>query len=90
MKVEDIQNSIIRGSWTNAELNTMAEAIRWARSQLGKSNKRHLSIGSRVQWDSSRSGIKMSGIVEKVAIKFVTVRTPQSVWRVPASMLEVV
>jgi hypothetical protein len=31
-----------------------------------------------------------TGTVDKIAIKFVTVRTQQGLWKVPASMLEVV
>jgi small-conductance mechanosensitive channel len=46
-----------------------------------------LALGDSVQFTSNKTGMTLTGRVEKIAIKYVTVRTPQGAWRVPANML---
>jgi len=41
-----------------------------------------------VKFHSTKRGMTMSGTVSKIAIKYVTVSTPQGLWKVPANMLE--
>jgi hypothetical protein len=53
-------------------------------------NKRSLRLGDQVSFTSSKTGRVMQGTVEKIAIKFVTVKTNMGLWRVPANMLAVV
>jgi hypothetical protein len=77
-------------TWTNTELSSMIDAVKWARERLSKQAKRSLRIGSPVQFTSSKSGITMQGTVNKIAIKYVTVATQQGMWKVPANMLEAV
>jgi hypothetical protein len=43
-----------------------------------------------VNWTSGRTGVNVTGVVMKIAIKYVTVKTVQGLWRVPANMLSVV
>jgi small-conductance mechanosensitive channel len=87
MKLQEIRHAIKFGSFTNDELNTLSDAIRFARTELVHEVKRGLSIGDNVTFTSSRTGKDVTGVVEKIAVKYVTVRTVEGGWRVPANML---
>lgn len=87
--LNDIKRIIIGGTFTNDELNEIGEAIRFARGQLTQQNRRSLVIGTKVKFTSSKTGVDITGTVEKVAIKFVTVRSTSGLWKVPANMLSV-
>ena len=92
MNIKEINTAIMHGDFTNEELNTIGDAIRFARAQLVARNKMVLSIGSIVKFKSSTRGI-ISGTVKKINRKFVLVNeagTAFSTWRVPANMLEIV
>jgi hypothetical protein len=90
MKLQEIKHAIKFGSFTNDELNTLSDAIRFARTELVHEVKRGLSIGDNVTFTSSRTGKDVTGVVEKIAVKYVTVRTIEGGWRVPANMLTAV
>jgi len=90
MKLQEIRHAIKFGSFTNDELNTLSDAIRFARTELVHEVKRGLSIGDNVTFTSSRTGKDVTGVVEKIAVKYVTVRTIEGGWRVPANMLTAV
>jgi len=90
MKLQEIKHAIKFGSFTNDELNTLSDAIRFARTELVHEVKRGLSIGDNVTFTSSRTGKDVTGVVEKIAVKYVTVRTVEGGWRVPANMLTAV
>lgn len=90
MKLQEIKHAIKFGGFTNDELNTLSDAIRFARSELVHEVKRGLSIGDNVTFTSSRTGKDVTGVVEKIAVKYVTVRTVDGGWRVPANMLSAV
>jgi hypothetical protein len=77
-------------TWTNTELTSMIDAVRWNKDQLAKRVKRSISIGDNVEFTSSKTGRLTRGFVTKVAIKYVTVNTGMGLWRVPANMLTVV
>jgi len=88
--LHDIRSSIISGTFTNAELDDISQAIKFARSQLGHKNKGALVKGTSVKFTDSRRGITYNGVVEKVSVKNVLVRTTTgTVYKVPANMLEV-
>lgn len=87
--IQEINRAIISGVFTNDDLNSIANALKYARSQLTQQTKRALQLGTTVRFTSSRTGQTLSGTVDKIAIKYITVRTPQGLWRVPANMLEV-
>jgi hypothetical protein len=89
MNIHEINSAIIRGDFSNDELNKIVEAVKYARSLISKETKRKLNVGTKVSFVSSRTGVTMTGTVRKVAIKYVTVDTPQGGWRVPANMLTV-
>jgi small-conductance mechanosensitive channel len=65
----------------------MIDAVKFARARLTEQSKRSLSIGDNVNFTSSKLGRNVTGVVTKIAIKFVTVKTAQGAWRVPANML---
>jgi len=88
MDIKQINSAIMFGTWTNAELTAMQDAIKWNRAQLAKQIKRSIIVGDNVEFTSNKNGRRMRGFVEKVAIKYVTVNTGAGRWRVPANMLE--
>lgn len=90
MDIKQINSAIMFDSWTDTELSSMIDAIKFARSNLQKRVKRSLSLGSTVKFTSTKTGIAYQGNVEKIAQKFVTVNTGTGRWKVPANMLEVV
>ena len=92
LTIHEINKAIMFGTFTNAELISIGDAIKFNRAQLVKQVKRSVTLGSTVKFTSNRNGMTYVGSVEKVAIKYVTVRDSASrgLWKVPASMLEVV
>jgi hypothetical protein len=90
MNVSQINTAIIQGTFTNTELASMIDAVKFARSKLTNRVKFTISNGSKVKFTSAKNGITYSGTVEKVAIKFATVSTTQGRWKVPMNMLEAV
>lgn len=89
MNVSEINAAIIAGNFNNDELTSIIDAVKFSRARLGDSNKRAMRIGATVSFVSTRSGLKMTGTVRKIAIKNVVVDTPQGGWKVPANMLTV-
>ena len=91
MNIKQINTAIMQGDFTNEELNSIGDAMRFARAQLVVRNKSALTIGSKVKFTSSTRGT-ISGVVKKINRKFIIVdQTGQfRSWRVPANMLEVV
>jgi acyl-homoserine lactone acylase PvdQ len=87
MTIQTVNAEILAGNFTNDQLTSIIDAVKFARARLGESNKRALRIGDRVSFDSTRSGRNVSGTVQKIAIKYVTVNTAQGLWKVPANML---
>jgi hypothetical protein len=86
---QEVRYAIQFSNFSNDELNSLSEAIRYARSELVKDVKRGLCIGDNVNFISSRSGKNVTGHVTKIAVKYVTVRTIEGLWKVPANMLSV-
>ena len=89
-KLQEVRSAIRNGNFTNQELNLLAEAINSVRTELAKDVKSGLSIGDNVSFISSRTGRNITGHVTKIAIKYVTVRTIDQLWKVPANMLSVI
>lgn len=87
MNIQTLNTEIINGTWTNAELSSMIDAIKFKRKLLTERNKAQLSIGDTVNFTSTRTGRNVTGTVTKIAIKYVTVRTLEGLWKVPANML---
>ena len=87
LTIQDVNKAIMLQSWTNTELSSMIDAVKWNRDRLAKQVKYSLMIGDNVNFTSSKTGRNMTGVVMKVAIKYVTVRTIAGLWKVPANML---
>lgn len=95
VSINDINQTIIRGDFTNDQLDSIIMAVKFARNTIIKRNKSSLRVGDSVKWTSNRTGATVFGTVEKVNRKFIVVRenrfnTLGGSWRVPANMLEAV
>ena len=90
LTIQEVNRAIMLQTWTNTELSSMIDAVKWNREQLSKQIKRSISVGDNVEFTSSKTGRLMRGFVTKVAIKYVTVNTGMGLWRVPANMLSLV
>jgi exosome complex RNA-binding protein Csl4 len=90
MSIQTVNAEILAGNFTNEQLGSIIDAVKFARARLAETNKRALTLGSKVQFNSSKTGQTLIGTVDKIAIKYVTVRTAQGLWKVPASMLTAV
>ena len=86
-EISAINGAILAGNFTNEQLNSIGDAIRFARAQLGQQNKYTLRVGTKVKFTSSRTGMEVTGDVQKINRKFVIVKSGMTNWRVPASML---
>jgi len=88
MNIMQINTAILEGGFTNNELTSIIDAVKFARARLTEQSKRSLTIGDNVNFTSSKTGRTMVGTVTKIAIKYVTVSVPGwGSWKVPANML---
>ena len=90
MDIKAINAAIVSGIYTNDEINSIVDAIKYARSQLTKRTTRALRVGDAVKFTSNRNGVTYSGMVYKIKIKYVLVNTAQGRFNVPANMVEAV
>ena len=90
LSIAEVNTAIMMQVWTDVELRSMIDAVKWNRANLAKRIKRSISIGDNVEFTSSKTGRLTRGFVTKVAIKYVTVNTGMGLWRVPANMLSLV
>jgi len=90
MNAEQIKFEIMGSKFSNDQLNEIVDAVKYARARLTEQNKRGMRLGDQVSFTSSKTGRVMQGTVEKIAIKFVTVKTMTGLWKVPANMLTIV
>jgi len=88
MSIQSINTEIIQGNFTNDELNSILDAVKFARSRIVQKNIFTMRAGANVKFTSSKTGVTVKGTVSKVGRKYVTVSTQQGLWRVPANMLE--
>jgi uncharacterized protein YwbE len=87
LTIQDINGAIMSQSWTNTQLTSMIDSVKYARSRLMQQTKYSLRVGDNVEFTSSKTGRLTRGFVTKIAIKYVTVNTGMGQWRVPANML---
>jgi len=88
MSIQSINTEIIQGNFSNDDLNSILDAVKFARSRIVQKNIFTMRAGADVKFTSSKSGMVITGKVSKVGRKYVTVSTNQGLWRVPANMLE--
>ena len=87
MDIKQINQAIMFSDLSNDELMSVIDAVKWKRATIAKLTKASLRIGDNFNFTSSKTGMNVTGVVTKIAIKFVTVKTIQGAWRVPANML---
>ena len=85
--IQEINSSIIHGSFTNDQLDSIIASVKFARGQIASKNKYVLRVGTEVKFTSSRDGQTMIGRVQKVNRKNMLVQVGTRMWRVPANML---
>jgi hypothetical protein len=90
MNINVVKSAIMLNGYSNAELNELSDAIRYARTQLGQEVKRSMRVGDNVNFSDSKRGTNHTGLVVKINIKYVHVATSKGTYRVPANMLTVV
>ena len=90
MSIQTVNAEILQGKFTNQQLTSIIDSVKYARAQLGRQSIRKLSIGDNVNFDSVKLGRNVTGVVMKIAIKYVTVKTVSGLWKVPANMLTLV
>lgn len=83
-----ITSAILTENYTNDELISIIEAIKYARARLGKQKKFQFRVGSSVKFRNSRTGQTVYGTVAKIGIKNIKVKSGMTLWNVPAAMLE--
>jgi hypothetical protein len=88
MDINTINGAIMRGGYSNDDLNSIMDAVKYARSKLGRAKLRSFGVGDAVKFTSNRNGRVYQGVVEGVKIKNVIVNTAMGRFRVPANMLE--
>ena len=89
--IQEVNTSIMFSNFTNEQLNSISDAVNYARAQLRATKIRSFTKGDTVKFTSAkRGGLVVQGTVIKVAIKYVTVKDGAMLWRVPANMLEAV
>jgi hypothetical protein len=90
MDINILKSAIMLNGYSNAELLELNEAIRYARTQLGREVKRSIRVGDNVNFSDNKNGTNYTGSVIKINIKYVHVATSKGTYRVPANMLTVV
>jgi len=72
----------------SGDFSTVANMFKMHRNNAASMATGNFSKGDSVFFINSRSGQKVSGVVEKVMVKNIKVSTPDGIWRVPATMLQ--
>ena len=87
MNITQIRNGIMHGNLSDQDLTAVIDAVKYARRNLQRQVTSSLMVGDNVNFTSTKTGQNVTGVVIKIAIKYVTVRTATGNWRVPANML---
>ena len=88
MNTKEIVSTLMSGTLTNDDIEQVAQALRYARAQVGKSIKRQLSPGVSVKFYHPKQNFYVAGTVNRIKQKYVLVDTPQGRYNVPANLLE--
>lgn len=94
MDIGQINTAIITGTFTNEQLTSIVDAVKFARSKVAQQTKNAITLGTQVQFTDPRNGRVHKGTVNKIKIKNILVNCPTygrgGLVNVPASMLETV
>ena len=88
MDISAINTAIITGTFTNEQLTSITDAVKYNRSLIARRNIFSIRSGARVKFTDSRNGRVFTGTVTKVAVKNIHVDVGNMVYRVPANMIE--
>jgi hypothetical protein len=88
ISIQEINQAIMFGNFSNDQLNSITMAVKYARGQLMQTKRRSFRPGDAVSFVNSRTGQTMLGTVDRIKLKYVLVTTSQGRWNVPANMLE--
>lgn len=89
MTVSQIVTELMSGSLTNEDIEKVAQALKYARAQVGKTVKRQLSPGVSVKFYHPKQNFYIAGTVNRIKQKYILVDTAQGRYNVPANLLEV-
>jgi hypothetical protein len=88
MNVKDINTAIVTGTFTNTDLDTIQDAIKFAKSRIASQLSCTLGKGSKVSLSHAKLGGRVFGTVIKVKIKKADVKLDTGMtYTVPLSML---
>lgn len=88
MNITEIRGAIVSGQFSSDELETIAQALKFARNQLCRKNTFAFRTGDSVKFSNPKTGATFRGTVDRVKQKYVLVATPQGRYNVPANLLE--
>ena len=88
MNGKQIVSELMSGNLTNDELEQIAQALKYARSQVGNQIKRQLRPGVSVKFYHPKQNFYIAGTVNRIKQKYVLVDTAGGRYNVPANLLE--
>jgi hypothetical protein len=90
MNIQAINTAIVTGSFTNTDLDSITDAIKFAKSRIASQLSCTLGKGSKVSLSHAKLGGRVFGTVLKVKIKKADVKLDSGqTYTVPLSMLSV-
>jgi hypothetical protein len=88
--IDQVTHAIMFGDFDNQQLEAVAQAMRYRRTQLSKEAKRSMTPGITVKFYHPKQGRDITGTVNRIKQKYILVDTPQGRYNVPANLLETV
>jgi hypothetical protein len=89
LSIQDVNSAIMFGSFTDEQLRSIGDAVRYRRAQIVKETRRSIMMGDVVKFTHPKTGRTHQGSVVKINIKNVKVKEGFTTWNVPANMLTV-
>jgi hypothetical protein len=89
LTIQQINEAIMFGNFSNDQLTGIAMSIKYRRAQIVKETKRALAIGDLVEFAHPKTGRTHRGAVIKIAIKNIKIKEGFTTWNVPASMISI-
>ena len=90
MDIKAINTAIVTGSFTGRDLDSIADAVKFARARIANTLSCTLTKGAKVQVTHAKLGGTVTGTVIKVKIKKADVDLGGKLYSIPLSMLTVV
>jgi hypothetical protein len=88
MNVDQIVTELMSGALTNDDIEQVAQALKYARAQVGREVKRQLAPGASVKFYHPKQNFYIAGTVNRIKQKYVLVDTAKGRYNVPANLLE--